>query len=87
MIRVEHNFTDGKYTNVLQMTRFNNQGVTISNPIPTSFVLTKDGTKSDVKTASEAQALLTQFQGVYTDVSNIGRKFTDLISKIKGFFS
>jgi len=87
VIGVEHNFTDGKYTNVLQMTRFNNQGVTISNPIPTSFVLTKDGTKSDVKTASEAQALLTQFQGVYTDVSNIGRKFTDLISKIKGFFS
>lgn len=87
VIMVEHNFTDGKYTNVLQMTRFNNQGVTISNPVPTSVVVSKDGTTSEVKTSSEAQTLVTELQGVYKDVSNIGRKFTDLISKIKGFFS
>ena len=87
VIGVEHNFSDGKYTNVLQMTRFNNQGVTISNPVPTSVVVSKDGTTSEVKTFSEAQTLVTELQGVYKDVSNIGRKFTDLISKIKGFFS
>jgi hypothetical protein len=87
VIGVEHNFSDGKYTNVLQMTRFNNQGVNISNPVPTSVVVSKDGTTSEVKTFSEAQALVTELQGVYKDVSNIGRKFTDLISKIKGFFS
>ena len=87
VIGVEHNFTDGKYTNVLQMTRFNNQGVTISNPVPTSVVVSKDGTTSEVKTFTEAQTLVTELQGVYKDVSNIGRKFTDLISKIKGFFS
>jgi len=87
VIGVEHNFSDGKYTNVLQITRFNNQGVTISNPVPTSVVLSKDGTTSEVKTFSEAQKLVTELQGVYKDVSNIGRKFTDLISKIKGFFS
>ena len=86
VIGVEHNFSDGKYTNVLQLTRFNNQGVIISNPVPTSVVITKDGTTSEVKTASEAQALISQFEGVYKDVSNIGRKFTDLVSKIKGFF-
>ena len=86
VIGVEHNFSDGKYTNVLQLTRFNNQGVTISNPVPTTVVITKDGTTSDVKTASEAKALISQFEGVYKDVSNIGRKFTDLVSKIKGFF-
>ncbi len=86
VIGVEHNFSDGKYTNVLQLTRFNNQGVTISNPVPTTVVVTKDGTTSDVKTASEAKALISQFEGVYKDVSNIGRKFTDLVSKIKGFF-
>jgi hypothetical protein len=87
VIGVEHNFSDGKYTNVLQMTRFNNQGVTISNPVPTSVVVSKDGTTSEVKTFSEAQTLVTELQGVYKDVSNIGRKFTDLISKIKRFFS
>jgi len=86
VIGVEHNFSDGKYTNVLQLTRFNNQGVVISNPVPTATVLSKDGTTSEVKTASEAAALVTELQGVYKDVSNIGRKFTDLISKIKGFF-
>jgi hypothetical protein len=86
VIGVEHNFSDGKYTNVLQLTRFNNQGVVISNPVPTATVLSKDGTTSEVKTASEARALVTELQGVYKDVSNIGRKFTDLISKIKGFF-
>lgn len=86
VVMVDHNFTDGKYTNVLQLTRFNNQGVVISNPVPTATVLSKDGTTSEVKTASEAAALVTELQGVYKDVSNIGRKFTDLISKIKGFF-
>jgi len=86
VVMVEHNFTDGKYTNVLQLTRFNNQGVVISNPVPTATVISKDGTTSEVKTASEAAALVTELQGVYKDVSNIGRKFTDLISKIKGFF-
>ena len=86
VVMVEHNFTDGKYTNVLQLTRFNNQGVIISNPIPTSVVVSKDGNTSEVKTASEAAALVTELQGVFKDVSNIGRKFTDLISKIKGFF-
>lgn len=86
VIGVEHNFSDGKYTNVLQLTRFNNQGVVISNPVPTARVITADGTSSEIKTASEATALVTELQGVYKDVSNIGRKFTDLISKIKGFF-
>lgn len=86
VVGIEHNFTDGKYTNVLQMTRFNNQSVVISNPIPTALVLSKDGKSSEVKTESEAQALITELQGVYKDVSNIGRKFTDLISRIKGFF-
>ena len=87
VIGIEHNFSDGKYTNVLQLTRFNNQGVVISNPVPTARVISKDGTSSEIKTASEAQALATELQGVYKDVSNIGRKFTDLLSKIKGFFS
>ena len=86
VIGVEHNFSDGKYTNVLQLTRFNNQGVVISDPKPTAIVVSADGTTSEVKTASEARALATELQGVYKDVSNIGRKFTDLISKIKGFF-
>ena len=32
VIQVEHSFDSGKYTNVLHLTRFNNQGVYISAP-------------------------------------------------------
>ncbi len=32
VFQIDHNFIDGKYTNVLHMARFNNQGVSISNP-------------------------------------------------------
>ena len=32
VFQIDHNFIEGKYTNVLHMARFNNQGVSISNP-------------------------------------------------------
>ena len=32
VVQVEHNFNEGKYTNVLHMVRFNNQGYDISKP-------------------------------------------------------
>ena len=84
VIQVEHNFVDGKYTNVLHLTRFNNQGVTISNPVPKAFVLNKRGEPSQIKTFSEINEIVNQANGVYTDVINIGRKFKDLL---KGIFS
>jgi len=84
VIQVEHNFVDGKYTNVLHLTRFNNQGVTISNPVPKAFVTNKRGEPSEIKTFTEIQEIVKQANGVYTDVINIGRKFKDLL---KGIFS
>jgi len=84
VVQVEHNFVDGKYTNVLHLTRFNNQGVTISNPVPKAFVLNRRGEPSEIKTFSEINEIVNQANGVYTDVINIGRKFKDLL---KGIFS
>lgn len=84
VVQVEHNFSGGKYTNVLHLTRFNNQGVTISNPVPKAVVTNKAGEVSQVKTIDEVQDFVKQANGVYKDVINIGRKFQDLL---KGIFN
>ena len=91
VVQVEHNFVDGKYTNVLHLTRFNNQGVIISNPVPKAVVISKDGVLSQVATidevkdfVSQANGFVKQANGVYKDVINIGRKFQNLL---KGIFN
>lgn len=84
VVQVEHNFVDGKYTNVLHLTRFNNQGVTISDPVPKAVVTNKAGEVSKVKTIDEVQDFVNQANGVYKDVINIGRKFQNLL---KGIFN
>ena len=43
VVQVEHNFVEGKYTNVLHMVRFNNQGVAISKPYTEYKVYTNNG--------------------------------------------
>jgi len=100
VVQVEHNFTDGKYTNVLQLTRFNNQGVIISDPVPSASVTTKDG-----ETFVVLKNELTKFYSakdltnVRSNLTSIGKKYIDLasanvsriknkaINKIKGFIS
>ena len=97
---MEHNFTDGKYTNVLNLTRFNNQGVIISDPVPSASVILRDGTsyvvlKNELTKFYSAKELT----NVKSNLTSIGRKYIDLVSanvsriknkitnKIKGFIS
>jgi hypothetical protein len=88
VVQVEHNFTDGQYRCILQMTRFNNQGVYISTPA-TSY--TAQGVNGIIEriTSEQLQKLLSG--NVYQDrIISIGRKINLLKEKAKntiaGFF-
>ena len=100
VVQVEHNFTDGKYTNVLNLTRFNNQGVIISDPVPSASVIVRDGTsyvvlKNELTKFYSAKELT----NVKSNLTSIGKKYIDLASanvsriknkitnKIKGLIS
>ena len=72
VIQVEHSFDSGKYTNVLHLTRFNNQGVYIS------FLETEGGNISDVINIG------TKIQTLYANAKSKIKGFAK--SKIKGFF-
>ena len=91
VVQIEHNFSDGKYTNVLQLTRFNNQGVNISNPEPTSVVVSKKGEPSEVLTKREAyrlqQLAATGSKDILESVTNLSGRFNGLINNIRRFFS
>jgi hypothetical protein len=100
VVQVEHNFTDGKYTNVLNLTRFNNQGVIISNPVPSASVTVRGG-ESFIVLKNELTKFysLKELTNVKSNLTSIGRKYIDLASanvsriknkitdKIKGFIS
>ena len=81
VVQVEHNFVDGKYTNVLHLTRFNNQGVFISNPVPTSAVTTKAG-ESFVVLRNELTKFynLKDLTDIKSNLTSIGKKYIDLTS-------
>ena len=100
VVQVEHNFTDGKYTNVLNMTRFNNQGMPISDPVPTTSVITKDGVPTVVlRNELTKYYSAKDLTNIKSNLTSIGKKFIDLASsnanrlknkvtdKIKGFIS
>ncbi len=100
VVQVEHNFEDGKFTNVLQLVRFNNQGLPISTPVPTSSVIDRNG-ESFVVLKSELTKFYASknFVNLNENLTSIGKKFIDLASanvtriknkvtnKIKGFIS
>ena len=81
VVQVEHNFTDGKYTNVLQLTRFNSQGVFISSPVPTSSVQNINGF-SQVVLMSELKNFysIKDFTDIKSNLTSIGKKYKDLVS-------
>ncbi len=81
VVTIEHQFTDGKYTNVLQLTRFNNQGVFISNPVPTASIQDKNGLPH-VVLQNELKNFysLKDFTNIKSNLTNIGRKYKDLVS-------
>ena len=100
VVQVEHNFDGGKYTNVLSLVRFNNQGMPISNPIPTTSVVDKNGESFIVLKNELANFYkVKNFANVKENLTSIGQKFVDLASgnftrlkakvtnKIKGFLS
>ena len=90
VIRVEHNFNSGRYTNVLHLTRFNNQGVYISSPVD-EYVLSVSGTGDSYvttkKEADEFAQYLKDEGGGLSEVINIGRKIKDLYTEAKNIFS
>lgn len=100
VVQVEHIFTDGKYTNVLNLTRFNNQGVIISDPVPSASVTVRGG-ESFIVLKNELTKFysLKELTNVKSNLTSIGRKYIDLASanvsriknkitdKIKGLIS
>lgn len=102
VIRVEHNFVDGQYKNTLHLTRFNNQGACISDPVPNVAVLDRTGGMTEIVTAAEAQRIIdfnNPFAKKLANLTSVKRNFEDLVSsgvsrvknkitnKIKGLFS
>ena len=101
VVQVEHNFTDGKYTNVLNLVRFNNQGVIISDPVPRASVQSVAGESflvldsdlgkffGDNKDISRIKSNLTSIGKKYIDLasSNVSRIKNKAVNKIKGFLS
>jgi hypothetical protein len=102
VIRVEHNFVDGQYRNTLHLTRFNNQGACISDPVPKVAVIDRTGGMTEIVTAAEAQRIIdfnNPFAKKLANLTSVKRNFEDLINsglsrvknkitnKIKGFFS
>ena len=89
VIQVEHSFDSGKYTNVLHLTRFNNQGVYISSPASEYRSMDYKGV-STILNKKQYQAFLETEGGDISDVINIGTKIQTLYakakSKIKGYF-
>ena len=81
VVQVEHNFTDGKYTNVLNLTRFNNQGVIISDPVPSASVTVRGG-ESFIVLKNELTKFysLKELTNVKSNLTSIGRKYIDLAS-------
>ena len=94
VVQVEHSFNSGRYTNVLNLTRFNNQGVYISNPVDeyvTSVSNTGETYVGTKKEADEFAQYLESEGGNISEVINIGRKLKDLYTRarntITGFIS
>lgn len=90
VVQVEHNFNSGRYTNVLQLTRFNNQGVYISSPVDeyvTTVSSTGDSYVGTKKEADEFAQYLKDEGGSLSEVINIGRKIKDLYTEAKNIFS
>ena len=81
VVQIEHNFSDGKFTNTLNLTRFNNQGVIISNPIPSASVTVKNG-ESFIVLKNELTKFynLKELTNVKSNLTSIGRKYVDLVS-------
>ena len=78
VVQVEHNFESGRYTNLLTMTRFNNQGVDISDPQTSISVGNKLISTSEFKDLAEKLR-----SGLIDNLTNtVKRKFNEKLSSI-----
>ena len=78
VVQVEHSFDSGRYTNLLTMTRFNNQGVDVSDPQASISVGNKLISTSEFKDLAK-----TFVSGTFDDLTNsVKRKFKDKLSDI-----
>jgi len=78
VVQVEHSFDSGRYTNLLTMTRFNNQGVDVSDPQASIAV----GNKL-ISTSEFDKIAKTFASGTFDDLTNsVKRKFKDKLSSI-----
>jgi len=89
VITMEHNFVDGKYINVLECTRFNNQGVYISNPVEKYTATHYSNKETQIFSKKEQLAAYLESEGGdISKVTNIIGKTTDfynnVVKKIKG---
>ena len=89
VITMEHNFVDGKYINVLECTRFNNQGVYISNPVENYTATHYSNKETQIFSKKEQLAAYLESEGGdISKVTNIIGKTTDfynnVVKKIKG---
>ena len=82
VISMEHNFSNGKYTNVLECTRFNNQGVYISDPIQKYSVTNFKDKESVVVNTADLQKTLEDYKDKILSVTNIKGKVTDFAKGI-----
>ena len=89
VVRIEHRFVDGKYTNLLHTARFDNQGTVVSDPTPTAKITNTETGESKVIDSIEALTLnKNTIKNIFTqkvDLTSIKRKFNDIVNKLKGF--
>ena len=82
VVTVEHSFQDGKFTQVLQLVRFNNQGVIISSPVRLATQKDKDGITTKIVRIDKFRNSLKQLEEM--GEFNFGRVFKNLIRKFFG---
>jgi hypothetical protein len=81
VFQIENLFEEGSFKQVLHCSRFNNQGVLISDPITDYKAVDKDG-KTHILSNSEYQGLIDSgfHRGKLNEVINIGTKIQTLIA-------
>ena len=86
VVQVEHNWDNNKYTNVLNLVRFNNQGADISDPEAYATINSPDGSKVTKMTSSDMPGMLGDKGFSFQDIlekarSNVFRKVDKLTKK------
>ena len=82
VIQVENIFEEGMFKQILQLVRFNNQGVIISSPVRLATQKDKDGITTKIVRIDKFRNSLKQLEEM--GEFNFGRVFKNLIRKFFG---